>query len=475
MTFYPWEVGVMAIGSADSPLETREITKLARLAAQEVWEGLMWVNGSFWMWEDGRWKETDEEFVLKDLIRWMEDLHVVEMLKGGTVRVVVRLAPTRAMFMDCFGVLKSLLAATAKTVPVDMRDGSTPGNRVVVGDQMVTVTGDRVVTEKAEKWWFDPGVVDCRWDPEATCPTWERCVGEWGMGDPLWAELLARWIGYCLVGGREFQRWMLMEGRARAGKGVITRVVKGMLGRPSFMGTNAESLASGFGLDGVQWARVLCVNECHEMQSVQGREAARVIKEIVGADETVVNVKFQRQKRGVLLRAAPMVVANEVPAMPNKGDGMVGKMLVLPFRQTWLGREDLYLEEKLEKERAGIVQWAIRGYQRLLRAEGGERWPVPRAAENVAKEFRVRGSPVAAFLEARFVRVESGFVSTETILAEWDDFVRENRLGEMGGRHLLTGKMREEARWEVEKARHPLTKARGLRGLGLRVERGDHD
>ncbi len=321
------------------------------------------------------------------------------------------------------------------------------------------------------KEWFDPGAVRTKWEPGAGCPTWERCVEEWGQGDENWRVLLQRAMGYSLVGWRGFQRWLLLEGVARGGKSTVVGVMRGLLGQGALRSTNVGNLAGAFGLDGVQWARVLVVNECHEMASGEGRVVGSRIKEAVGADLTAVNVKYQRQEQGVKLGVMPWVVANEMPVMPNKGDGMVAKMLVLPFRVGFTGREDLGLEGKLRAEYPGILQWCVRGLQEALQADGRTRWPVPRAAEGLAKEFRVRSSPVAAFVQMRFIEQPEGFVSTQTINQEWDRFVRENRLmGDHAKRYELLSRMREECPWYIRPARQGGTKARGLAGLMVRAE-----
>lgn len=224
-------------------------------------------------------------------------------------------------------------------------------------------------------------------------------------------------------------------------------------------------------MDGVQWARVLVVNECHEMTSGEGRVVGARIKEAVGEDPTAVNIKYQRQEQNVRLGVIPWVVANEMPVMPNKGDGMVSKMLVLPFRASFVGREDFGLEAKLKAEYPGILQWAVRGLRAAMGSDGRGRWPMPRAAEGLAQEFRVRSSPLAAFIQTRFLEVEGGFVSTEVVREEWARFVREHRLsGEQARGYELLGRMREECPWPIRQARQGNTGARGLAGLMVRAE-----
>ena len=150
-----------------------------------------------------------------------------------------------------------------------------------------------------------------------------------------------------------------MYGKIRGGKGTITTVMRKLIGRAAFMSSSLEDLANEFGMDGLECSKVLAINEVNEMDSKGGERVCRVLKNIVGQDPMTINAKHQRQQRNVVINAAPMVQSNEIPVLPNKGRGLSGKMLVLPFDVSFEGREDLALEDKLEEELQGIAMWAV--------------------------------------------------------------------------------------------------------------------
>ena len=150
---------------------------------------------------------------------------------------------------------------------------------------------------------------------------------------------------------------------------------------------------------------------------------------------------------------------------------MVGKMLVLPFTATFLGRENLGLEEQLRGEYAGILQWAVKGLQELLTVPQEERWPMPLKARGVARDFKVRSGPVAAFVETRLLEAPEGFVATERLVEEWRRFCEESGLrGAEAGSYGLLSKVKEECPFDVWRVRHPVTGVRGVRGLAFRAE-----
>lgn len=448
-------------------LVNRQPMTLVEGVLRGVWDGdgLVWGGGRWWEWNGERWEEIGEQRVGRRALEW---------LVGATVRTKVGeewgekpVNPRAEDVREVVSLMKWVRGVEWERVPRWVEREEERPAFGVRGGKVVVVGVDGVEVVDGGKRWFDPAVLQAEWVEGAECPTWERCVGEWGEGDPKWGDLLARVMGYALVGWRGFQRWVLMEGVARGGKSTVCGVLKGLLGRSGYRGVGMASLAGQFGLDGMQWARVMVVNECYEMKTAEGRAVAARIKEAVGQDETRVDVKYERGGRGEVLGGLPVVVANEMPVMANKGDGMVSKMLVLPFRVSFVGREDLGLEAKLKAEYAGIVQWAVRGLRRALRAQGAERWPVPEAAGGMAGEFRARSSTVSGFVHERFVESAGGFVSTEAIHREWKEFNRAHGLREGASTYALLERMREECSWPIRKMRSGGGK-RGLGGLLLR-------
>jgi putative DNA primase/helicase len=202
-----------------------------------------------------------------------------------------------------------------------------------------------------------------------------------------------------------------------------------------------------------------------------------VLKNIVGQDPLTVNVKHQRQQRNVIVNAAPMLQSNEIPVLPNKGRGLSGKMLVLPFEVSFEGKEDLYLEDKLEAEMQGIAMWAARGAQRLLGSEINERWPIPAAAQDAVRLYHLQNNPFDSFLHARFVQRKDGFVANEVLREQWDDWLESNRIRLHVPANMLFVRICQESSWGLRQTRLPESQGheRGIVGLSLsRTQNDEH-
>jgi len=462
----------MPIGTQDRPMTSAEPMKVADSLLRGVFrtpsgkQGLWAYRGDLYQWYGDQWKRRDVEW-LEDLC-WqeLEDAHWQDVGADGLPRVR-RFAPNKQKIDNVVRGLFARVRIPHSKVPLwlDGGDGRDPGSVVSFRDVLVDAkSGD--VLQRDENW-FDPVTLPVDFDKDAECPRWMQCLDEWSDGDPVWQSLLQRWMGYCLMSHRRHARWLLMYGKVRSGKGTIGKVLQELVGSGSYMNTSLEDLSGDFGLDGLEHSRVLCVSEVSELDSREGERATRVLKNIVGQDPVTVNVKYKRQMRNVMVNAAPIVQANEIPRLPNKGRGLSSKMLVLPFDVSFEGREDVYLIDQLKEELAGVAWWATQGAMQLEEA-GKPEFPVPERAESAVQMYHLQNNPFDHFLEERFMRNREGFVATELLWEQWQDWLKKNQIRNSGvPRNQLSIKIETQSSWPVYRHR-PHGGKRGLRGLSLR-------
>lgn len=456
---------------SDSFLVNRAVLTVARGVLEDVWTtprgalGLMWSADSFWEWYGERWVKRSERQVRSRVWCALENKKVLKRDTGN----LVPLRPDGRMVDDVVDAMMAIVDCPLQEMPEwlgDREGRPDPGKVIPLRDVLVSVGGGEVTVLPRDEGWFGP-VCNAAWDPEARCPRWERCLGEWGEGDPVWAELLERWMGYCLMASREHARWLLMYGVTRGGKGTIDKVLKFLLGRSGFWGGSLTDLASQFGLEGIEDARVVSVTEAQSLEVREGSRASRVIKNLVGNDEIAIDRKF----RGIIhkrVHAAPMVSANHIPRLPNEAGGLSSKMLVLPFRVSFLNKEDLSLEGTLRAEAPGIVKRLVSAAARLEAAPEGERWPVPEEGARAAHLWKLENSPLEMFLAARFVPSPDGFVIGELIWNEYLQWVRETGMERVEKRNLLMLHLEQRTSWNLRRHRTGHDSSRGLRGLSLR-------
>lgn len=469
------------IGSVERPLTGKDPARLARGMAEDVFrtekgrQGLWWWGGVFWVWNGGKWKTVPWHKMEEEVFAWLADAQYVG--GDGGVR---RVNPGRGLAGDVTFALQSLGRARWAQVPTwaDGGEGKPRADRCIgFQDVVVSVEGGvtRVVGERDETW-VDPMVVPCCWDPEAKAERWQQVLREWGEGDEGVGRLLQRWTGYGLLGHREYRKWLLLYGPTGTGKGTYSYVRKALMGAPAYLGMDFETLAGDFGLGGLRYARVLDVNEVSKLDGKGGEKVARVVKNLVGGDPVAINEKYEPVETGVVCRAQVTMSSNQIPKLPNQGQGLSAKMLVVPFTRSFdRERAEWGLKERLVREElAGIAAWAVEGARQVeAGAKGGEDelWPRPRGGGDVEMQYRVMNNPMAAFLEARFVPDPTGFVAGRIVRAEWNAYKQES--GEklwVSGQQLLL-RMEQEGGWHVARAREG--GLRGLRGVVLKKALGE--
>jgi P4 family phage/plasmid primase-like protien len=478
----------MTLGTQQNPLRTTEPMKVARAMLKVCFEdgmGLREVQGRLFEWYGGKWVQRDVQWLEDAVWRWAEDLHVSDDQNG---LVVERYGPTEHKVAGIVRALQALCRVASTEVPQWLDAGARdrvmdPHCCVAFRDVVVDVkasaqVGALMCVPRGPEW-FDPCVVDVDLEPGAECPRWMRCLEEWSGGDEVWKELLQRWMGYSLMSHRRYAKWMLFHGKIRAGKGTIGTVMRWLLGGTGFVGTSLDELAGSFGLDGIEFARVMCVSEVSELASREGEVAVRVLKNVLGRDPISINAKYRRQVRNVVVNAAPWVQANEIPQLPNKGRGLSGKMLVLPFERSFEGKEQHDLMDVLKGELAGIAAWALKGAVKLEAAADSEKFPPTGSGTQVIRDYHLANHPFDYFLESRFVKNPQGVVAISIVQREWQDWAATSGNGMIRqdgrpiGKNSLTRRLIAESSWVLSKIRTGAEGTRALGGLSLKKDPDD--
>jgi len=460
----------MTVGTQERPLTSAEPMKIAEALVRQTFKtpsgkcGLWAFRGDFYHWYGDMWVRRDNEWVEDLCWRELEDAVYQDIGPDGLPRMR-RVAPNKQKIDNIVRGLSARVRIPHSSIPVWLNDPSRDAGSIISFQDYLLDANTGEVYERTEDW-FDPVVLPVNFVDGSPCPRWMQCLDEWSNSDPEWIELLQRWMGYCLMNHRRHARWLLMYGKVRSGKGTIGKVLQRLLGRDACMNSSLDDLSNDFGLDGLEHSRVLCISEVSELTGKEGERATRVLKNIIGQDPLTVNVKFKRQMRNVVVNAAPIVQANEIPQLPNKGRGLSSKMLVLPFDISFEGKEDLYLIDTLLSELEGIAAWAAEGAIKL--ENDGNRFPVPNRAKDTVQMYHLQNNPFDYFLEERFIRNADGFVATDLLWMQWNDWLKSNSIKNLHvARNQLTMKIETQSSWAVGRHR-PHGGKRGLKGLSLR-------
>ena len=244
--------------------------------------------------------------------------------------------------------------------------------------------------------WFSTNCLPHRYEPEAQCPRWLDFLAEVFEGDVGRIGALARWFGYNLTGDTRQQKFALLVGPPRSGKGTIMTVLTHVLGVENVATPSLTSLGSRFGLAPLVGKQAAIVGDGHLGRSSDSVAVLERLKSIVGEDPQNVDLKGRPEMTNVPIKARFSISVNELPRLPDSSAALRSRMLVFPFKVSFEQREDHGLLNRLLGEVPGITNWALAGL-RDLRRDG--RLLQPEAGRAVLDDFVRLSSPQAAFVQ----------------------------------------------------------------------------
>jgi putative DNA primase/helicase len=116
---------------------------------------------------------------------------------------------------------------------------------------------------------------------------------------------------------------------------------------------------------------------------------------ISGEDQKTIERKCLEPVSGVTLPTRFVILTNEAPRLSDSSGALASRLILLKFTESFFGREDPGLTEKLLPELPGILIWAIGGWARLQ--ERG-RFVQPASGAELVGDIHDLSSPTAAFV-----------------------------------------------------------------------------
>jgi putative DNA primase/helicase len=224
---------------------------------------------------------------------------------------------------------------------------------------------------------------------------------EWlGFLHSLWPDdqesidTLQEIFAYIISGQTRLQKIFLLVGPRRSGKGTIGRVVRQLLGTSNVVGPTLSSLSTNFGISPLLDRSLAIISDAR----LSGRTDQTVIVErllsISGEDAQTVDRKYREPWTGKLPTRF-LILTNELPRLTDTSGALAGRFVPLRLTQSFYGKEDAHLYERLVGELPGILRWALDGWKRL-RERG--RFCLPTASREMIEELDELTSPVGAFV-----------------------------------------------------------------------------
>lgn len=340
---------------------------------------LKFVNTAFWRWDDGlsHWVR----FTDGDVRHWVSgDLRgAFETTEDAETRPI-SLKPKNVS--DVLSALKDL----TNDHPV------TPTGGVPFANGWLDMRTGRLLPPSPER--FNTWVVPTDYSPEAPYDEWVRFLSslEW-TPDSEEYRTLRQWFGYLLSGENHRQRALLLHGPTRSGKGTILAMAYRLLGEGA-TGLRLKSLGETFGLQPLLGKGLAVIGDARFTAKID-TGVVEALLSLTGKDPQSVNVKNKDQV-STRLPTRLMIATNDRPVFTESSNALAMRFVILHMNPSFLGREDLDLEDRLATQLAGIARWALDGYKDLN--EVGHFSPTE-AGTRMSEDFVRDSAPLRYFVE----------------------------------------------------------------------------
>ena len=200
------------------------------------------------------------------------------------------------------------------------------------------------------------------YDPNATCPQWEKAVAAW-FPDPSMRDYLQRLCGHALVGTQEAEHIVVIHyGDGANGKGTFFRVIGRILG-PYFTVLHKSLLVhTRHTAHDTEVAKLFRTRLAVAVETDKRQRLAEAqLKNLTGGDRISARRLYENPWEFEPTHSLHMQT-NFLPEIEGRDEGIWRRVKVLPWTETFDGsRRDNKLATKLQIEAPGILNWLIEG------------------------------------------------------------------------------------------------------------------
>lgn len=311
-------------------------------------------------------------------------------------------------------------------------------------------------------------ITGAAYDPTARGEAWREFLAS-SLPDAEVRGFFQRYAGMALIGKVLDHVMVIATGSGRNGKGVIARAMKPALGDYAISGANdllvagrkgekksASELSAMMDLRGARWVEMSEIPKGAKLD-----EAG--MKHLVGGD--VVPAKLMGRDR---INFEPShtfyMLTNDLPAIDADSEAVWARIRVVPFTESFIGREDHTIEPRIAAETNAVLTWAVEG----LREYQKTGLAAPQAVLAADAEYRQSNDPVSVFVAEECIVSPAASAASSVLFEAYTDWARRN--GEPQLSSTAFGALLKRTKGVTAGT---VGRSRGYRGIGLAAKLED--
>lgn len=409
----------------------------------------------FYRWAGAAWDEFPIDDLKADVYGFIDRL-------GGTFR------PDQSNVAKIVDALKAEVNLTARHVPpcwIEQASGPPSLELLSVQNGLLHLPTAQLQPPNARLFTFN--AVPCAYASNAPLPfQWHHFLRSLWPNDPEAIATLQEVFGYMLTGDTSQQKIFLIVGPKRSGKGTIARVLTELLGKRNVYGLSLSSLKETFGLQPLIGKLAAVVSDARLGGGADQQHVAENLLRISGEDAVGINRK-NLPHVSLTLNCRFLLLTNELPRIADSSGALASRFIVLQMAESFYGKEDRGLTNRLLGELPGILNWALEGWKRL-NARG--HFVPPASSSEAADELADLASPIAAFVRERCTLAPSAEVTSEELYFAYRDWCSQQGFERIPAKSVFGRDLCAAFRGRVETTRGRRdagTRAPTYRGVAL--------
>jgi len=348
---------------------------------------LVW-TGTHWQRDKARLVMRWAKHTIKDLAKLMHQMdddqckallaHIKSSLSTAKLKAMVESAESEPnMTIEPDALDRDLFLLNCANGTIDLRTGS---------------------IRKADRTDFITRCLSVNFNPDATCPKWEKFLDRIMGGKQGLVAFLHRAIGYSLTGSTMEQCLFILHGPTKTGKSTFLARLRALLGpygtqadMESFMHKEKTEVRND--LADLAGARVVCAVEAQEGKRLN----ENLIKQLTGGVDQVKARFLFAEYFTYTPQYKVFIGTNHKPVIKDTNQAIWERIRLVPFVvQIPVDERDKQLDAALQEEIEGILAWAVEGCKAWQRAgKLGEPPEVVDATDEWQKESDTIGRFIA--------------------------------------------------------------------------------
>ena len=321
---------------------------------------------------------------------------------------------------------------------------------------------------------YDPGTDDSEWVKWL----YSAIVPRDYKGDEAAYVALLEWlqiaVGYSITGHTIEDCLFYIYGPGRAGKGLFQHTIATLIGKPLAAAVDFDTFTAkrggdsqNFDLAPLRPSRIVNAGESnhHNMVNVKTLKALTGNEDIYCAFKGKTHFSYKPAFKIWLSSNHPI----NTGAIGANDDALWARLRVIHFPNSYIGKEDRTLRQRLSSHLPGILAWAVHGamewYKRVEDDDVG--MTPPKIVQDTTQAHRDENDSVQQFIDERCVVGDELIAQGRLMTSEYIDWCKESNISPLGSRTF--GEVMRGKGFTKKNARLSMGTKMCWHGIGLQV------